>query len=246
MGHEFFLSWLLLEFAPCDISSAGLAGGVPRNGPPGAARWLLDQQSRQRARELSQQEQSEQPQQQCWFSGGEFVPHVHTPSMAQRPRGLPIGNFTSQFWSNCPMNPLDHFIKRDLLVRAYLRYVDDLAVFSDSKQELWLWRKQIIDRLASMRLTVHEGSSQPAAVVHGIPWLGFVVFPTHRRVKARNVRNFSRRLLTRWRDYCGGKITFAELDASVQGWINHVRYADSWGLRAHLLGRPLVMTEGTG
>ena len=26
----------------------------------------------------------------------------------------------------------------------------------------------------------------------------------------------------------------AELDASVQGWINHARYADSWGLREHV------------
>ena len=31
-----------------------------------------------------------------------------------------------------------------------------------------------------------------------------------------------------------GAISFAELDASVQGWINHVRYGDTWGLRAHL------------
>ncbi|QBQ55822.1 hypothetical protein [Nitrosococcus wardiae] len=47
--------------------------------------------------------------------------------------------------------------------------------------------------------------------------------PTHRRIKARNVRNFTRRLQIRWRDYCANKISFAEFDASVQGWINHVR-----------------------
>ncbi|MCB9076503.1 MAG: hypothetical protein H6631_02845 [Anaerolineaceae bacterium] len=35
-------------------------------------------------------------------------------------------------------------------------------------------------------------------------------------------------------------LVFAELDASVQGWINHVRYADTWGLREHLLaGHPV-------
>ena len=34
-----------------------------------------------------------------------------------------------------------------------------------------------------------------------------------------------------------GAISFAELDASVQGWINHVRYADTWGLRRHLFER---------
>jgi hypothetical protein len=37
--------------------------------------------------------------------------------------------------------------------------------------------------------------------------------------------------------YQAGKITFAELDASVQGWINHVRYADTWGLRGHIFDR---------
>ena len=34
--------------------------------------------------------------------------------------------------------------------------------------------------------------------------------------------------------YAQGAITCAELDASVQGWINHVRYGDTWGLRERL------------
>ena len=49
-----------------------------------------------------------------------------------RPRGLPIGNLTSQFWSNCYLHPVDEFVKRELGCRAYLRYVDDLALFADS------------------------------------------------------------------------------------------------------------------
>jgi hypothetical protein len=136
------------------------------------------------------------------------------------------------------MNPLDHFIKRELRCPAYLRYVDDFAIFSDSKRELWRWRELITGRLAAMRLNVHAGA-QATPVTNGIPWLGFIVYPTHRRVKARNVRNFSRRIRRRWRQYSLGEISFAEFDASVQGWINHVRYADSWGLRTQVLGQPL-------
>lgn len=67
----------------------------------------------------------------------------------------------------------------------------------------------------------------------------FHVYPTHRRVKARNVRRFSQRLRVNWQAFCAGQITFAEFDASVQGWINHVRYADTWGLRRHIVGQPL-------
>ena len=51
---------------------------------------------------------------------------------------------------------------------------------------------------------------------------------------------FSRRLRDCWDDYCAGEISFAEFDSSVQGWINHVRYADMWGLREHVLGQGLV------
>jgi len=61
----------------------------------------------------------------------------------------------------------------------------------------------------------------------------------HRRVKARNVHNFRRRLRERWQEYRAGEISFAEFDASVQGWINHVCYADTWGLRQRVLDTPL-------
>lgn len=74
-------------------------------------------------------------------------------------RGLPIGNLTSQFWSNCYMNPLDPFIKRELGCAAYLRYVDDMALFSDSKNQLWEWKLQLIHRLEKMRLTIHAASA---------------------------------------------------------------------------------------
>ncbi len=70
----------------------------------------------------------------------------------------------------------------------------------------------------------------------GIPWLGFVVYPTHRRLKRRNAVNFTCRLERNIDLYESGAITFAELDASVQGWTNHVRYADTWGLRGHIFG----------
>ncbi len=153
----------------------------------------------------------------------------------ERPRGLPIGNLTSQFWSNVYMNRLDAFVVQALGCQAYLRYVDDFALFSDSKRQLWAWKQAIIDRLATMRLTVHQESAQVQPVTSGVPWLGFVVFPTHCLLKQRNAINFRRRLKRTLALYQAGEITFAELDASVQGWINHVRFGDTWGLRRAIL-----------
>jgi hypothetical protein len=153
---------------------------------------------------------------------------------ADRPRGLPIGNLTSQFWSNCYLDPFDHFVKRELRCPAYLRYVDDFALFGDDVAQLYRWKRAILARLAALRLTAHESQSQVSRCAEGIPWLGFVVYPTHRKLKARNVVHFTRRLEDNLDAFSLGAISFAELDASVQGWVNHVRYADTWGLRRHV------------
>jgi hypothetical protein len=163
-----------------------------------------------------------------------------TPADVNRSRGLPIGNLTSQFWANVYLNPFDWFVTRELGCSAYLRYVDDFALFSNSKCVLWRWKAAIIKRLARLRLTIHEDAAQVLPTACGIPWLGFMVYPAYRKVKSRNVVRFSRRLHARWTEYCAGVISFAEFDASVQGWINHVRYADTWGLRSHVLGQPFL------
>jgi RNA-directed DNA polymerase len=156
---------------------------------------------------------------------------------ALRPRGLPIGNLTSQFWSNCYLNPLDQFIRRELRCGPYLRYVDDMALFASSKQQLWEWKSAIVKKLETLRLTVHAESAQVAPVDRGIPWLGFVIFPSHRLLKARKAVQTTRHLGERFSAWRAGEVSFAEFDASVQGWINHVRYADTWGLRRSVLER---------
>ena len=67
--------------------------------------------------------------------------------------------------------------------------------------------------------------------------MGFIVFPEYRRLKGRKAVEATRRLAERFDEWQAGHISFAVFDASVQGWINHVRYADTWALRTHVLDR---------
>jgi RNA-directed DNA polymerase len=152
-----------------------------------------------------------------------------------RPRGLPIGNLTSQFWANVYLNGLDQHVKRRLKCRGYVRYVDDLLLFADDLQSLHHWRLEVIDYMASLRLTIHESSAQPRPCRCGAPFLGFQVFPDHRRLKRRNAVHARRRLRRLSRDYAGGKVNLDRVDAGVQGWINHARYGDTWALREAIL-----------
>lgn len=151
-----------------------------------------------------------------------------------RPRGLPIGNLTSQFWANCYLNPLDHFVKRELKCTAYVRYVDDLLLFADDKETLWQWRQAVINKMADLRLTIHPGA-HPRPVAEGFPFLGFTVYPSHRHLKRRKGIYFQRKLKKQMSLYRAGELEAKKLNASIQGWINHVRYGDTWGLRRAVL-----------
>jgi len=165
----------------------------------------------------------------AWFPGDDLL-------AATRPRGLPIGNLTSQFWANVYLNDLDQFVKRTLRCRAYLRFVDDSLLFADGKPALHAWRRAIIERLAGVRLTLHEGRAQVYPVAEGIPFLGFRVFPDHRRLKSRRGHAARRRLQALARQCAAGQLSQARLTAAVQGWVSHAAHGDTWGLRRSLLG----------
>lgn len=152
-----------------------------------------------------------------------------------RPRGLPIGNLTSQFWANCYLHALDLFVTRELGCGAYLRYVDDFLLFSDDKAQLWQWRTAILIQLAALRLTMHEEKAQVRPSTEGIAFLGFLLYPDRRRLLARKGYNYRRKLRGLLQTYAQGQIGRATIDQSVRGWINHLRYADTWGLRRSIL-----------
>jgi len=174
--------------------------------------------------------------------GGAYYNNPNNVRCAIRNRNNPnnrnnnIGNLTSQFWANVYLNPFDHFVKRELGCQGYVRYVDDFLLFATDKKILWAWRSAILKRLAQFRLTIH-GGSHPRPVTEGIPFLGFIVFPNRRRLKPRKAVQFRRKLRSVMKARRAGQIPIETVTASVQGWVNHVRYGNTVGLRKAVLGR---------
>lgn len=154
---------------------------------------------------------------------------------ANRPRGLPIGNLTSQFWANVYMNQFDHFVKRELKCNAYIRYVDDFVLFSNDKTQLTVWRKAIIQKMKSLRLTLHEECAQIFPVSTGIPFLGFRVYSNHRLLKTRKAIYFRRKLNRLCESYRNKSILFEKINQTIQSWVNYVSYGDTYGLRRSIL-----------
>ena len=81
-------------------------------------------------------------------------------------------------------------------------------------------------------------------MTEGFPFLGFVVYPHKRRLKRRKGVAYARKLRALAQDYADGRISLEQLSASVLGWVNHVRYGDTEGLRRAVLGGVRVVAPG--
>ena len=148
-----------------------------------------------------------------------------------RKRGIPIGNLTSQFFANIYLNGFDHFVKEDLRCRHYIRYVDDFVVLDSAKERLHQVKAEMERYLAKLRLKLHSYKCQIFPVKAGTDFLGYQIFPGHRRLRKSSVTRARRRFKRLQRDYSRGKISQHDVNQSVQSWLGHVRHADTYGLR---------------
>jgi hypothetical protein len=73
-----------------------------------------------------------------------------------------------------------------------------------------------------------------------VPFLGFQLYPEHRRLKRNKVIHARRRLKKRCQEYEAGEITLERVNASVRSWVAHAAHGDTWGLRAAIL-EPIVL-----
>lgn len=116
------------------------------------------------------------------------------PAEAARPRGLPIGNLTSQLWGNFLLDALDHRLAERKRHGAWVRYTDDLLVFGDDKTRLWELQEVVAAELAELRLRLAVPKSRLLATREGVPFCGFRFLPGLRPwVLGATKRRFERR-----------------------------------------------------
>jgi retron-type reverse transcriptase len=153
----------------------------------------------------------------------------------ERPRGLPLGNLTSQFFANVYLNWFDHYVQKQLGIGRYLRYVDDFALFSDDLGVLKAAKPLLEEYLAGLRLKLHPGKTRLQETNIGMNFLGFRILPDRLRVLNDNLRKGRRRLRELTDDYTDGKVSKEEIKQFVQSWFAHLDHGDTWRLRQQML-----------
>jgi RNA-directed DNA polymerase len=148
-------------------------------------------------------------------------PAAATDADVFRSRGLPIGNLTSQLFANYFLAPVDRFIKEELKVRRYLRYMDDLVLVAPDRATAREWLRAVRARLLEARLVPHPKKTQLLPVRNGVRFLGFRVWPHHRRIQRQNLKRFCRRMRRYSAAVGQGRMTEESLRQSLAAWLGY-------------------------
>jgi len=105
--------------------------------------------------------------------------------------GLPIGNLTSQLFGNIYLSDLDCFIKRNLKIKHYGRYVDDMVFVHKDKEYLKVIIAQIRKYLQNnLALDLHEKKTYLQHFSKGVKFLGTFIKPHRTYIENRSKGNF--------------------------------------------------------
>ena len=127
-------------------------------------------------------------------------------------KGLPIGNLSSQYFANYYLGLLDHWLKETQGTKAYVRYMDDFVVWHDDKSRLQALAQEITAFLET-RLALGLKTCYVANTKHGLPFLGFRLFPNKKTLSARSKKRFARKMRALTEELLSGTISQAQYQA---------------------------------
>ncbi len=144
--------------------------------------------------------------------------------------GLPIGNLTSQLFSNVYLNEFDQYMKRTLKCKYYGRYVDDAAVVSSDRE----WLLSIVPKVQEflhreLGLDLHAGKLNISEVHRGVEYLGAYIRPYRTYVSNHALRRMEQKI--RQMDYSKPW----KVVRSVNSYLGIFRHTASYRLRRRLL-----------
>lgn len=156
--------------------------------------------------------------------------------------GLPIGNLTSQVFGNVYMNDFDFFVKKELKLSYYGRYVDDMIFFHNENSFLESIIPQLSNFLLShLKLKVHPNKIVLKSIDEGIPFLGLIIKPHCSYIGNRTKNNFYSAIQEinkimavvpqfTWQQLCN-------IRATLNSYLGYMQHANSFNLRKAMLGK---------
>lgn len=152
-------------------------------------------------------------------------------------KSMPLGNLTSQFFANVYLNELDYFVKHELNVKYYLRYVDDFVILENSKERLNFYKSKINFFLKKkLEIELHPDKCRIRNVNCGVCFLGHRVFYYHRLLRKANARKFESKFSQLNEKYSANLINMDKLLSFLRGWVGYAVHSNTYKLRCKISG----------
>ena len=145
--------------------------------------------------------------------------------------GIPIGNYTSQFFANIYLNELDHFVKRTLKVKYYVRYMDDFILLLPSKKDCIEIKRKIEEFLATNLQLSLNNKSRYYPYTMGVNFCGYRIFATHRLLRLNSKKKIKSNVKHWNKLYAQNKLDIHTTMQSLASWVGHSSHCNSYKLQ---------------
>ena len=153
-------------------------------------------------------------------------------------KGLPLGNATSQMFANIILNEVDQHAKRNLGIKYYVRYADDIVMIVNGRNEAHKVLKEISDYVTTkLNMQVNEKKSKIFPIAQGVNTVGFKIYPTHLLLRNDSKKKIKRKLSKFKRLLIERKITTEKVEQIMNSWLGHAKQCNYWNFLCKLLNK---------
>ena len=148
--------------------------------------------------------------------------------------GMPIGSLISQMLANVNLDALDQYCKRELGIRYYIRYMDDIIILHNDKKELHEIKNKV-ETFANekLKLTLND-KTVLRPITLGIEFVGYKVWNTHIKIRKSTSLRMKRRLNSLYKKCAKGEISLEKVNKTIVSYKGMLKYCNSHNLRSSL------------
>lgn len=149
-------------------------------------------------------------------------------------KGLPIGNYTSQCFANIYLNELDQYVKHNLKLKLWWRYMDDAIAFVKTKEEA-------IEKLALIRKFLWKNlglelnnKTQIFKSSQGVNFCGYKINEYRLKIRDKGKRKLKKKVKFLKYEIRNGRMTSKEAHKYFSGHFGYIKIANTQNLAKKL------------
>jgi len=151
------------------------------------------------------------------------------------PKGLPIGNLTSQLFANVYLNELDQFMKHELHEKHYIRYADDFVILYPQREHCFEIQNLIKDFLKErLKLELHPNKITVRKLSQGVDFLGYICFPHFILPRIKTEKRIFTKIYSKIKSYNQGSLSYESLDHTIHSYMGILSHSNSFILQQDL------------